>query len=143
MLAVSELYKKRQTLRQKLKQLEDPEVTSPLIPSPTTSALATSYFEAIDLNSLSRRRKSHVSDTKALEEVESDIISIAAAIEADAPLSFDQIKSLRKVINLEIDGMTEELKGSTKLTLNHYPKNLSLRDFYSYIPLPTVVYELE
>ena len=78
-----------------------------------------------------------------MQEVETDISSIADAITSDAPLDFAQIRSLRKLIDVEINSITEELRGTTSLTKNHYPENLNLRDFYGYIPLPTVVYELE
>lgn len=78
-----------------------------------------------------------------MQEVDNDISSIADAIASDAPLDFAQVRSLRKLISFEIQSITGELKGNTSLTPNHYPRNLTLRDFYGYIPLPTVVYELE
>ena len=133
---LSDLYKKKKVLEQKLKQLEDTEIKSPESPR----AYATSYMDAADLNQLSHRRKSTL---VALEDDDKDISAIASAIEADAPLSFEQVRSLRKLITWEIDALKEELKGTCKVTANHYPRNLNLRDFYGYIPLPTVVYELE
>jgi sterol O-acyltransferase len=78
-----------------------------------------------------------------MQEVDNDIASIADAISSDAPLDFDQVRSLRKLICFESKSITEELKGTTSHTHNYYPTNLTLRDFYGYIPLPTVVYELE
>ena len=112
--------------------------------SPDTAALATSYFDARDLSQLSRRRKS-ISATGFGEaaEVDQDITSVAVAIESDAPLTWSHVKSLRKLISWEIESINEELKGTCNTTKNHYPRNLNVRDFYSYIPLPTVVYELE
>jgi sterol O-acyltransferase len=133
---LSDVYKKRVVLEQKLKQLNDPELASPESPK----AYATSYMDAADLSELSHRRKSIPS---VLEDVDKDISSIAFAIEADAPLSFDQTRSLRKLITWEIEAFDDELKGTCKTTSNHYPSNLTFRDFYGYIPLPTVVYELE
>lgn len=115
--------------------------------SPTRSnspAYATSYFDAADLNQLSRRRKSYHAPTDSKSwDVDKDISSIALAIETDAQLSFEQARSLRKIIKWELDFLKEELCGACKKTSNHYPKNLNFRDFYGYIPLPTVVYELE
>jgi sterol O-acyltransferase len=133
---LSDVYKKKIVLEQKLQQLDDGELMSPESPR----AYATSYMDAADLNELSHRRKSNAG---ALEDADKDISSIASAIEADAPLSFDQTRALRKLITWEIDALNEELKGTCKTTSNHYPRNLNFRDFYGYIPLPTVVYELE
>jgi sterol O-acyltransferase len=139
---VSELYLRRRILEEKLEALDDPEVISPSNNSPSTDlAYATSYFDQKDLRQLSRRRKS-IPDQK-MQEVDNDISSIADAIASDAPLDFAQVRSLRKLISFEIQSICEELKGTCSLSQNYYPKNLTLRDFYGYIPLPTVVYELE
>lgn len=139
---VSELYKRRQILEQKLISLNDMEVTSAITNSPSADlAYATSYFDAKDLHRLSRRRKS-IPEQK-MQEVETDISSIADAITCDAPLDLAKVRSLRKLIDVEINSITEELRGTTSLSQNHYPQNLNFRDFYGYIPLPTVVYELE
>ena len=138
---VSEVYNKQQILAAKLEQLDDPEA-SPSSPNP--AAIATSYFEAAHFGQLSRRRKSNpAADSKSVEEMDKEIGSIASAVESDVPLSLGQVRALRKLISWEIDGLGEELKGTCKETRNHYPRNLTLRDFYGYIPLPTVVYELE
>lgn len=140
--SVSELFSRRHILEEKLKTLEDPEVSSPTSNSPNSDpAYATSYFDRKDLHQLSRRRKSIPS--QQMEVVDSDISSIADAIASDAPLDFAQVRSLRKLISFEIKSITEELKGTTLHSENRYPKNLTLMDFYRYIPLPTVVYELE
>jgi sterol O-acyltransferase len=133
---LSDLYKKKTVLEQNLKQLDDSDLRSPESPR----AYATSYMDAAGFDQLSHRRKSNAD---LHEEADKDISCIASAIEADAPLSFDQARSLRKLIAWEIDALNEELKGTCKVTSNHYPRNLSLWDFYGYIPLPTVVYELE
>lgn len=133
---LSDVYKKKLVLEKKLKLLDDPELMSPESPRAT----ATSYMGAADLNQLSHRRKSNAG---VPEDADKDISSIASAIEADAPLSLDQVRSLHKLITWEIDALNEELKGTCKKTSNYYPRNLTFRDFYGYIPLPTVVYELE
>lgn len=139
---VSELYQRRYSLEQKLKSLDDSEATSPTNNIATSDlAYATSYFDAKDLHQLSQRRKSI--PKRELQEVDDDISSIADTIGTDAPLDFAQVHSLRKLISVEINSITEELKGNTSVTQNHYPQNLNLRDFCGYIPLPTVVYELE
>ena len=140
---LSELYAKQKTLKIKLEQLDDPEVLSPS--SPTASAHATSYFDARDLSELKHRRKSiHASSADAkIKEMDKDVSAIASAIHSDLPLSFEQVRALRKLIDWELGSIDEELRGTCKSTKNSYPSNLTILDFYGYIPLPTVVYELE
>lgn len=125
-----------------MKALDDEEIFSPSTKDPDSDlAYATSYFDEKDLHQLSHRRKSI--PAQELQDVDKDVSSIVEAITSDAPLDFAQIRSLRKLISFEINSITEELKGTTSLTQNQYPQNLTLRDFYGYVPLPTVVYELE
>jgi sterol O-acyltransferase len=133
------MYKKRNVLEQKLTLLEDAEVQSPLSP---TASHATSYFDHAELSQLSHRRKSTYV-TGPNTPGDPDISRVATAIVSDEPLSSQQVKSLRKLIEWEIDTCTSELKGTCKTTSNHYPRNLSIMDALSYIPLPTLVYELE
>lgn len=78
-----------------------------------------------------------------LQRQESDLAKIAAAIESEAPLDFDQIQCFERIIKMEIESSDEELNGKCSDGQNSYPLNLNLRDFAGYIPLPTVVYELE
>ena len=140
---LSELYTKKKTLKIKLEQLDDPEVLSPS--SPTASAHATSYFDARDLSELKNRRKSiHASSADAkIKEMGKDVSAIASAIHSDLPLSYEQVRALRKLIDWELGSIDEELRGTCRETKNYYPSNLTVLDFYGYIPLPTVVYELE
>lgn len=78
-----------------------------------------------------------------LQRQESDLAKIAAAIGSEAPLDFDQIQCFERIIKMEIESSDEELNGKCSDGQNSYPLNLNLRDFAGYIPLPTVVYELE
>lgn len=139
---VSELFARRRILQQKLKALDDTEISvQPDSGSSPDVAFATSYFDREDLHQLSHRRKSDAGPK--MHEIDNDISSIADAIASDSPLDFAQVRSLRKLISFGIKAITEELRGTTSLTQNHYPANLTLKDFYCYIALPTVVYELE
>ena len=144
-MIVSEAYRRKQALERKLKQLEDLDpITSPVASSSSPAALASSYFDAQDLNNLHRRRRSlHSRSTLELRREESDIAKVAIAIDSGEPLEFDQISSFERIIQLEIDGINEELKGKSTEAANHYPQNLNVSNFVGYIPLPTVVYELE
>ena len=139
---LSELHKRRNVLEGKLKQLEDPEVLSPSEDVSSTSQ-ATSYLDAKDLKRLSRRRKSLHATPQDSVDVDKEILNVASAIESDAQLDFAQVRSLRKLINWEIETLNDELKGACTVTPNYYPRNLNLKDFSVYIPMPTVVYELE
>jgi sterol O-acyltransferase len=133
---LSEIYKKRKALEQKLALLEDAEVQSPTSPGAT---LVTSYFDPAELSQLSHRRRS--ANPNALGDP--DITRIASALASDEPLSAQELKSLRKLIHWEIENCTTDLRGTCKTTQNHYPQNLTLTDALSYIPLPTLLYELE
>ena len=80
-------------------------------------------------------------ETHVLDE---DISNITSAIEHEGQsLGFTQVKSLRRLMKWEIEGLEQELNGKCTVTKNYYPNNLNWKDFYGYIPLPTVVYELE
>lgn len=139
---LSEEYKLRRVLEQKLKQLEamTPMKTSSAT-MPQVSSLSTSYLDhkptAADLN---QRRQSRTGMT---EEGTSNIPQVAAAIESGEPLSFEQVQTFERILKWEMDALTEDLKGKCTLTDNHYPKNLSMVNHYEYIVLPTLVYELE
>lgn len=124
----------------KLMQLNelDPE-------TPSSYALATSYLDQTDVNSIHRRRTSvHSKTTAPIQRQDSDLANVAAAVEAGTPLDDDQIHSFRRIIKTEIEGLNEEVQGKCSPgSKNIYPHNLNIRDFAGYIPLPTLVYELE
>lgn len=98
------------------------------------------------MNTIHRRRASIHSKaaSRIVQEQESDLANVAAAIDASAPLDFHQILSFERIIKVEIEGLDEELRGKC-FSDNRisYPHNITLRDFAGYIPLPTLVYELE
>lgn len=48
-----------------------------------------------------------------------------------------------QVLKWEIDALSDELRGKSTEPGREYPNNLTLRNHYEYIVLPTVVYELE
>ena len=133
-------------LERRLKQLEEVEEDSTsLAKSPSSpTAIASSYFESQNLDTLHRRRRSqHSLTSQQVRKEQSDIASVSAAIESGLPLDLEQISAFERIIQWEIDTLDEELKGKCSDTSNVYPKNLNIKDFAGYIPLPTVVYELE
>jgi sterol O-acyltransferase len=135
------VYRRKIVLEKKLKQLDDIEpstnATTPV------SSIATSFLDSRDLGYIHRRRQSIGHKSPGEDNMEKDLSSVAAAIESLAPLDLGQIQSFRRLIKLEIEGLTDELKGKCSVSQNYYPNNLNFKDFYGYIPLPTVVYELE
>lgn len=68
---------------------------------------------------------------------------VSEAIESKQVMQADQLQPLRRILMAEIDFLTSELAGKCMVTQNHYPRNLTVADFYGFIPLPTLVYELE
>ena len=106
-------------------------------------ALASSYFDAKDVDMIHRRRRSMRSiNSPQVRREDSEIANVAAAIESGASLDIDQIQSFERIIKWELEGLREEINGKCENGANSYPKNLNIKDFACYIPLPTVVYEL-
>ena len=126
-----------------LEEVEDYPTLATKSPSSPT-AIASSYFESQNINTLHRRRRSqHSLTSQQVRKEQSDIASVSAAIESGIPLDLEQISAFERIIQWEIEALDEELKGKCSDCDNVYPKNLNIKDFAGYIPLPTVVYELE
>ena len=113
--------------------------------SPIATAIASSYFDPQQSSSTTRHRPSLplAQDKPASSQQQTDLQSLSDAISSNAELSPHQASALSHIIHAEIDALEEELKGKCSDTKNYYPLNLNFRDFFGYIPLPTVVYELE
>ncbi|KAL1967756.1 hypothetical protein VTN77DRAFT_2445 [Rasamsonia byssochlamydoides] len=138
---LSEVYRRRQVLEQKLAQLDDLDGSHF---SPSASHFAVSYFDARDLNNLHRRRQSVPgTDSHKLIDISKEISIVSEAMESGKALNIEQTRSFTRLIRWEIDSLTEELAGECLVTTNHYPNNLTVADFYGFIPLPTLIYELE
>lgn len=172
---LSAVYKERQKLLAKLKQLEDiepaatttdPEISSDsptaIYPSISTTHLehrpsASEYYE--------RRRRLSKSDEHRRDDPSDgdseDIQKIDEAIKSGQPLNADQLQLFSRLVKWEIDALGAELKGSSsssktaKTTEGEvvgvgvgseprwYPRNATARNFYEYVALPTLVYELQ
>ena len=142
---VSDTLRQKKSLEMKLHQLNEFDPASrPTSPSVST-ALATSYLDQGDMDTIHRRRMSMNSrNTALLERQDSDFANVAAAIESEMPLDIDQTQCFKRIIKTEIEGLNEELHAKCSPgSKNFYPLNLNIRDFAGYIPLPTLVYELE
>lgn len=55
----------------------------------------------------------------------------------------DQVESFCRLIEQEINVLSEGLKGRCSQTDNYHPRNLTVKNFSDFISLPTLVYELE
>ncbi|KAJ4022008.1 Sterol O-acyltransferase 2 (Sterol-ester synthase 2) [Fusarium irregulare] len=136
---LSSVYKHRAAITKKLKQLDlvDPTDT-PSQTEPPASAISTHHLSIAP--SAEERRKSISAHP---EQEESDIEKISRAIASHEPLDDQQIALFERIMKWEIDAMSDELKGTALTADKAYPNNLSLMEHYKWIPLPTLVYEIE
>lgn len=136
---LSSVYNRRSQLLARIKQLERVEpVRSPSSTEPPVSAIATSHLDhAPSAREYEERRRSlpHVKVP--------DVDRIVAAVESGEPLDEDQVHVFERVLKWEVDALSDELRGNATTPPRAYPDNLTLRNHYEYIALPTVVYELE
>jgi sterol O-acyltransferase len=141
-MAVSELYKKRDLLKARLKRLEEhsshDSVSSGCSPS-TPRALAS---EIKNLRKQNRWRGS--SEFKSIHATRDTdhLLSLSETIGNGTALEPAQLVSLRGLLTKEIKLLSEGLQGQFS-THNQYPRNLTTGNFCEFITLPTLVYELE
>lgn len=64
-------------------------------------------------------------------------------MESGEPLDLDQIQTFERIIKWEIDALADDLKGKSTSSTTAYPNNLTVKNHYEWILLPTLVYELE
>lgn len=139
---LSEVHNRREILRRNLKQLEQAAMVEASSASTLdATSLSISYLEHNRIQSdLTRRRKNHKSHSGNVEE--RNISQVAAAIESGEPLNIDQVHIFERIVILEIDALNEDLKGKASTSHCSYPKNLTIKNHYEYIVLPTLVYEV-
>jgi sterol O-acyltransferase len=135
---LSSVYKQRARLLAKLRQLERiSPVTSPSATAPPVCDIETSHLAKAP--SAEERRQSLPSPDEKMP----DVARIVAAIDSGEPLDEGQVGVFKAVLWWEVDALSDELRGKSTQPGREYPNNLSLRNHYEYIVLPTVVYELE
>lgn len=136
---LSTVYFKRLYLLSKLKQLDLVQPSdSPSSSVPPVSSLSTSHLD-VPPSALQRRQSlSQVPSSK-----ETDIDKIAKAIASREALDGEQIRTFEKIIKWEVDALADELRGTASDASKAYPNNLTFMAHYAWIPLPTLVYELE
>ncbi|KAE9988498.1 hypothetical protein EG328_010537 [Venturia inaequalis] len=134
---VSQMYRRRQILQEKLQQLDLIEPAA----SPNSSGFSTSLDEP---QKTFKRRPQATRTSTNLESEKSGIASIAAAIDSGEGLDEEQLDSFSRSIGKEIASLTTELAGKcTSGAQTHYPHNLTIANWADWICLPTLVYELE
>lgn len=135
---LSTCYKRRLYVLSRLKELEtlDPSAR-PSGAGPQVSTLSTSHLQT-PASALQRRQ----SLTETSQNYEADIDRISEAITAGEALDDEQIQLFERMMNWEVDALSDELKGTAESATRAYPNNLTLKEHYQWIPLPTVVYEL-
>ena len=148
-VTVSQVYRRRRILEQKLEQLDsmDPVLSHSADSSPVQnhSASATAVDPAIASTGNSRNRRPSLGSkaTTNLAAEESEISSIASAIDSGEALDEHQMHAFGRVMRAEIRSLTEELNGKCTDGANAYPKSLTLANWADWLCLPTLVYELE
>jgi sterol O-acyltransferase len=141
-LPVSELYRKHGLLRTRLRQLEK-QNDHRLAYTGHTSAVHTNFNS--ELTHLKRHDEGeHSADLKDIHDTRDTdhLLSLAETIENNTPLAPSQMRSLKPLLQREIELLSEGLCGQFS-SCNHYPRNLTIANFCDFITLPTLVYELE
>ncbi|KAH8169507.1 MBOAT, membrane-bound o-acyltransferase family protein [Sarocladium implicatum] len=125
-----------------LARLEELEAVSradgPAQTEPLVTAISTSH---LDVQPSAEQRRRSIS--KQTNSEECDIDRVAAAISSKQSLSDEQVELFERLVRWEVDALADELQGTASDPSKAYPKNLTFTDHYKWIPLPTLVYELE
>ncbi|KAI0537143.1 MBOAT family protein [Xylaria digitata] len=139
---LSSVYKRRRTLLAELKQLESMEPVEGESPTtPKISALSTSHLTHRPSAAVYRERRNSIAQAQPKEP--DDIESISQAIDKGRPLDSDQVLMFERLIKWQIDALADELRGKATQPSHYYPNNVTFKNHYEYILLPTVVYELQ
>lgn len=136
---LSSIYERRRFVLLRLQELESVDPTNGTSSTyPATPLLSTSHLESIPS---AKKRSLSISRPPGTEK--SEIDKIARAVASGEPLDDEQIQGFERIMRWEIEALTSELKGTASEPRKAYPANLGFMDHYRWIPLPTVVYELE
>ncbi len=129
---LSSLYKRRATLQARLEELHMVELTN------KKSDAVLDATENASTSAASRPDNS-ASNTANIEVLD----RVVAALQSGQPLDANHALVFERILQWEIDGLTEELRGKATRPEKAYPNNLTFANHYEYIVLPTLVYELE
>lgn len=137
---LSTVYRQREVLLKKLKQLEQiSPVNSPIETNLPSSELSISHLEHRPSASEYKERRQSIHQGSISDDIE----KVSHTIDSGKPLNLDQVQLFERMIKWEIDALTDTLRGRATDPALSYPNNLTLFNHYEYIVLPTLVYELE
>ena len=145
---LSTLFQTRELLLEKLRELErvmpsaNPSTAAPAVSSVETSHLAVPPSAVQRRHSLTTQTQLKLQKAPDEEPV-TDIDRIAEAIASRQALNDEQITTFDRIIKWEVDALADELQGTASDPSKAYPHNLGFVHHYKWIPLPTVVYEIE
>ncbi|KAF2008451.1 MBOAT-domain-containing protein [Aaosphaeria arxii CBS 175.79] len=140
---LSQVYRRKTLLLQKLQQLEDMEAHDSPTASHAGTSITTGLDDREDSSTLRHRPSIGLRCSTNLTKEQSEIATMAEAMESGDPLDIDQIHLFKRVIHTEITFLDEDLRGKCTKAGNSYPNNLTFYNFAEWICLPTLVYELE
>ncbi|THW23545.1 acyl-CoA/sterol acyltransferase [Aureobasidium pullulans] len=140
---LSVVYRRRNMLREKLRDLRETKPVGSAPTSPQTiSPAVTSALEHVDSGD-KKRRPGALRTATNLENETSDVASVATAMQSGQPLTSQQMQAFQRIIEEEIATLDRELKGKAQSDEKAYPNNLTFANFADWTILPTLVYELE
>ncbi|THW61617.1 acyl-CoA/sterol acyltransferase [Aureobasidium pullulans] len=140
---LSVVYRRRNLLREKLRNLRETKPVGSAPTSPQTiSPAVTSALEHVDSGD-KKRRPGALRTATNLENETSDVASVATAMQSGQPLTSQQMQAFQRIIEEEIATLDRELKGKAQSDEKAYPNNLTFANFADWTILPTLVYELE
>lgn len=143
---LSEIYLQRAKLQQNLRKLNNAtashiaEITIHRGNSSTTSTLPLIPNKSEDNSDIHQR------NVKGKDDVVDEALSVdqvLSILDSERPIEFKKVGTFRRVLQDEIDSLSEDLKGKSTTSRGSYPNNLCLSNHFEYIVLPTLVYELE
>ncbi|THX71252.1 acyl-CoA/sterol acyltransferase [Aureobasidium pullulans] len=140
---LSVVYRRRNMLKEKLRDLRETKPVGSAPTSPQTiSPAVTSALEHVDSGD-KKRRPGALRTATNLENETSDVASVATAMQSGQPLTSQQMQAFQRIIEEEIATLDRELKGKAQSDEKAYPNNLTFANFADWTILPTLVYELE
>ncbi|THW07688.1 acyl-CoA/sterol acyltransferase [Aureobasidium pullulans] len=140
---LSVVYRRRNMLREKLRNLRETKPVGSAPTSPQTiSPAVTSALEHVESGD-KKRRPGALRTATNLENETSDVASVATAMQSGQPLTSQQMQAFQRIIEEEIATLDRELKGKAQSDEKAYPNNLTFANFADWTILPTLVYELE
>lgn len=142
---LSGVSRRRKVLQLKLKQLEHARPAPIDIAGKDNLATAGPDLLGQSDGDLKDRRPSMLRTSTNLVAEQSDVATVASAIESGRPFDLAQLQAFESVIKSEISDLNKQLVGKMPSPegTNTYPHNLRLGNFAEFICLPTLVYELD